>query len=119
MRIPTGALRTAMQAVMAGAGSASGKDGSRGGGILVTSEALGGTTGNGGCDVAANSDGAQAGSSDCAMGMGNRSAEFSWDWAWSTADGFGWAASNDGGGTGGTEACTEGTENGGLGVAGT
>ena len=39
--------------------------------------------GNGGCDVAANSDRAQAGSSDCAMGIGNRPAEFGWDWAWS------------------------------------
>ena len=44
-RIPTGALRTATWAVMAGVGSASGKDGSRGGGILVSSEAPGGTTG--------------------------------------------------------------------------
>ena len=34
----------ATRAMMAGAGLASGKDGSHGGGILVTSEALGGTT---------------------------------------------------------------------------
>ena len=47
-----------MRAVVAGAGSASGKDGSRGGGILVMSEAPGETTGNGSCDVAANSNGA-------------------------------------------------------------
>ena len=76
----------ATRAVMAGVGSASGKDGSRGGGILVSSEAPGGTTGNGGCGVAANSDGAQAGSSDCAMGMGNRLVEFGWDWARSTGN---------------------------------
>ena len=50
---------------------------------------------------------------------GSRPAAFSEDRAQGMADGFGWAASNDGGGTGGTEACTEGTENGGLGVAGT
>ena len=80
------AARTAMRAVRAEAGSASGKDRSRGGGILVSSEAPGKTTGNGGCDMAANSDGAQAGSSDCAMGMGNRSAEFGWDWARSTGN---------------------------------
>ena len=45
-RIPTGALRTVTWAVMAGAGSALGKDGSHGSGILVTSEAPGGTTGS-------------------------------------------------------------------------
>ena len=36
--------------------------------------------------MVANSDGARAGSSDCAMGMGNRSAEFGWDWAQSTGN---------------------------------
>ena len=39
-------MRTATRAVVAGAGSASGKDGSHGSGILVTSEAPGGTTGS-------------------------------------------------------------------------
>ena len=44
--MPTGALRMATQAMMAGAGLASGKDGSRDGGNLVSFEVLGGTTGN-------------------------------------------------------------------------
>ena len=119
----------ATRAVRAGAGLASGKDGSHGGDILVSSEAPGETTGNGGCDVAANSDGAQAGSSDCATGMGNRSAEFGWDCAWSTGNrpggmgrtrlGNGPAGMGNGSGVGAVMAdmaggSTEGTGSGGI-----
>ena len=79
--------------------------------------------------MAANSDGAQAGSSDCAMGMGNRSAEFSWDWAWSTGNrpggmgrtrlGNGPAGMGNGSGIGAVMAdmaggSTEGTGSGGI-----
>ena len=92
------------------------------------SEAPGETTGNGGCDVAANSDGAQAGSSDCATGMGNRSAEFGWDCARSTGNrpggmgrtrlGNGPAGMGNGSGIGAVMADTAGGSTEGMGSGG-